>query len=422
MAAIPLNQASVATVKKELAKSRPDVRSSHLTEALAAALRRRTHASLRADLARYRDDPPIEHLNDELFQSRLKELGYQAEPRFSFEFLTAPCLIRRSDANFGRIERQRQARFRKGLSVPSDHIGRRHGHLLQRGREEENLDPSLRGPKGAVQFFERRGIGWWQAGANGDDSNGTRPTRNMASSQVACVNFLLPLAEVRNGLTATLQAVDDDVIDVVEIEEGGTKSPVEFEWIGLEHALEGPGVTSRGARSTSVDAFLIAQTPGGRRAYLMEWKYVEEYASKNLGEGARGEKRRLRYAQLYEESPSFNGKAPFDAWLFEPFYQILRLRLLADRIVRNHELGVSDAKVVVVAPEENRAYRERVTSPWFAATFPNLTISDIVRETLVHPDGAYASVSQSTLADAVRRRCGDAAASWGAYHHERYGW
>ena len=65
----------------------------------------------------------------------------------------------------------------------------------------------------------------------------------------------------------------------------------------------------------------------------------------------RARPRRRRYAHLYKESPSFNGKAPFDAWLFEPFYQILRLRLLADRMVRNRELGVSEAKVVVVVPE-----------------------------------------------------------------------
>lgn len=422
MAAIPLIEAAVAATKKALADRMPDVRSSHLSEALAAALGRRTHASLRAELASHRDDPLIERLNDESFQSRLDELGYQVDPRFSFELLKAPYIIRPSDADFGRTERQRQARFRENLSEPTDLIGHRHGHLLALGREEENLIPSLRGNDGACRFFKDRGIRWWQAGTNGDDSGGMRPTRNMVSSQVACVNFVRPLASIRHGLTAMLQAVDDDVIDVVQIEEGGTKSPVEFEWIGLGHALEGPGVTSRGANSTSVDAFLIARTPAGRRAYLLEWKYVEKYASKNLGEGSSGETRRLRYAQLYRESPSFNGKAPFDAWLFEPLYQVLRLRLLADRMVRNREFGVSDAKVVVVVPEGNRAYRDRVTSPWFATAFPNLTLSDIVRETLVHPDGAYASVSQSTLADAVRQHCGDAAASWGTYHRERYGW
>ena len=78
-----------------------------------------------------------------------------------------------------------------------------------------------------------------------------------------------------------------------------------------------------------------------------------------------------RYAHLCEESPSFNGEVPFDAWLFEPFSPILRLRLPADRMVRNRALGVSEAKVVLVVPDGNRAYRERVTSPSLDLAFPD---------------------------------------------------
>ena len=40
---------------------------------------------------------------------------------------------------FGVLERERQARFREGLSTPSDAVGRRHGYLLALGCEEENL-------------------------------------------------------------------------------------------------------------------------------------------------------------------------------------------------------------------------------------------------------------------------------------------
>ena len=325
--------------------------------------------------------------------------------------------------SFGQLERRRQAAFRKGLTIPTDAIGLKHDYLLALGREEENLFPTLRGEDGALRYFAERNIKWWQARVSGDDSDGKRPTRNMASSQIACVNFLLPLIDIPGALTAVLKAIDDDVTGVVDIEHEGTTSPVELEWIGLDHALEGPGVKSRGANSTSVDAFMVAETPGRRRrAHLMEWKYVEEYRTVDKGRGPQGETRRRRYAHLYEESPSFNRKVPFDAWLFEPFYQILRLRLLADRMVQDRELGVTEAKVVVVVPEGNRAYRERLTSPPLALAFPDRTVSGIVEETLVHPDREYASVSQSNLADAVRRRYGNATTDWGAYHRDRYGW
>ena len=324
--------------------------------------------------------------------------------------------------NFGQRERKRQAAFRKGLTTPTDPVGLRHDYLLALGCEEENLFPTLRGENGALRYFAERNIKWWQARVSGDASDGNRPTRNMASSQIACVNFLLPLIDIPGALTAVLQAIDDDVTGVVDIEHEGTSSPVELEWIGLDHALEGPRVKSRGANSTSVDAFMVAETPAGRRAYLMEWKYVEEYRTEDKGRGRQGETRRKRYAHLYKNSPSFNGKVPFDAWLFEPFYQILRLRLLADRMVRNHELGVTEAKVVVVVPEGNRAYRERVTSPPLAMAFPDRIVSGIVDETLVHPAREYASFSQSDLANAVRSRRRNETSAWGAYHRDRYGW
>ena len=324
--------------------------------------------------------------------------------------------------NFGQLERKRQAAFRKGLTTPTDAVGLKHDYLLALGCEEENLFPTLRGENGALPYFAERNIKWWQARVSGDASDGKRPTRNMASSQIACVNFLLPLIDIPGALTAMLQAIDDDVTGVVAIEHQETSSPVELEWIGLDHALEGPGVKSRGANSTSVDAFVVAETPGGRRAYLMEWKYVEEYRTEDKGEGRQGETRRRRYADLYEKSPSFNGKVPFDAWLFEPFYQILRLRLLADRMVRNRELGVTEAKVVVVVPEGNRAYRERVTSPWLAREFPSATVSHILREALVQPERAYVSVPQSLLADGVKARDGNVTVEWADYHQARYGW
>ena len=324
--------------------------------------------------------------------------------------------------NFGVLERKRQAAFRTGRTTPTDAIGLRHHYLLALGCEEENLFPTLRSENGACRYFADRNIKWWQASTSGDASDGKRPTRNMASSQIACVNFLLPLVEIPGALTAVLRAIDGDVTGVVDIEHQGTTSPVELEWIGLDHALEGPGVKSRGANSTSVDAFMVAETPTGRRAYLIEWKYVEEYRTEDKGQGRQGETRRRRYACLYEKSPSFNHTVPFDAWLFEPFYQILRLRLLADRMVWNQELGVSEAKVVVVVPEGNCAYRKRITSPWFQRKYPDQTVSEIVRQTLIHPCHAYASVSPSSLAASVRRRCGATAASWSCYQQERYGW
>lgn len=142
--------------------------------------------------------------------------------------------------SFVERERERQARFREQSSLPP-FPGYR--HLLASGYEEENLYPTLRGENGACRFFRSRGIKWWQG--IGDD--GKTPTRNMASSQIACVNFLLPLTEIPEALLAMLRAIGDDVNGWVPIEDQHIQStPAEFEWIGRGHALEGPAVKTPG--------------------------------------------------------------------------------------------------------------------------------------------------------------------------------
>ena len=60
----------------------------------------------------------------------------------------------------------------------------------------------------------------------------------MVSSQVACVNFLLPLAEIEGAILAVIRAIDGDVTSIANIEHQGNLSPVEFEWIGLGGPLE----------------------------------------------------------------------------------------------------------------------------------------------------------------------------------------
>ena len=314
-------------------------------------------------------------------------------------------------------------------SNPSDDIGTHHRHLLALGREMDNLYPSIRGADGALRFFKDRDIKWWKSSEKGGDSKGDGPTRNMASSQVACVNFLLPLVEIPGALLAALKGIDGDVRNIVDIEYQGNISPVEFEWIGLGRSLEGG--RTRGARTTSIDAFVVAETETGRkRAYLLEWKYVEQYFSSKperayKGVGQAGETRRQRYSPwFYAESSSFNpATAPeMDDFLYEPFYQIMRQRLLADRMIADSELDVTEAKVVVVVPEENLAYRELITAPPLQERFPEIkTVAEVMETALKQPGEQFAMVAPAALVDSVEADCGESAAQWIEYWRRRYG-
>lgn len=329
--------------------------------------------------------------------------------------------------NFEQAEKDRQAHFRETSPTISAE-GRMSSDisrpwLLALNYEDENLYPTIRGQDGAHRFFEERRIKWWRHGPSGDVRQVNRPTRNMASSQIACVNFLIPLVRIDRALAAVIRAVDSDVKEIVPIEQKGNASLVELEWIGEERPLEPVRRWTRGVRVTSVDAFMVAATSAGLRAYLMEWKYTERYRmGHNLGKG-NPETRQRWYSHLYnDESSSFNRTVSMDELLYEPFYQLMRLRLLADRMVKKGELGVSEAKVVVVVPEGNDAYRNRVTSPPLEKRFQDhKTVSDVFRATLKQPNAAYKVVCPSRLAAAVEQGCGDAAAEWVSYQRERYG-
>jgi hypothetical protein len=85
MSSIELTITQLTFVKKALHFDFPEIKSSHLVEAIAASLGRKTYAALRSELSSFAEDPPIESLNPDKFNRRIKELGYEPEPLYAFE-------------------------------------------------------------------------------------------------------------------------------------------------------------------------------------------------------------------------------------------------------------------------------------------------------------------------------------------------
>lgn len=82
MAAVAFTETALQNVKRGLRQSFPDRKSSHLTEALAAALGFRTHAALLDSLTRANhSDSDFVLLDDEAFIRRLFELDDDGEPQ-----------------------------------------------------------------------------------------------------------------------------------------------------------------------------------------------------------------------------------------------------------------------------------------------------------------------------------------------------
>ena len=224
----------------------------------------------------------------------------------------------------------------------------------------------------ALAYFQQNKISWW----NGEEDG---PTGHMLSSQVACVNHLF-LVRFREDLAlALLRSIEPRVRRAELIDDGY----VAFEFVGSISYLN-EGRLTRGANCTSVDAAMLGTLESGERClFLIEWKYTEEYPSKNLYGGPDGATRKLRYdALIMQQDSPFANKLP-EIYYYEPFYQLMRQTLLGWLMAGKGELECSQYRHVHVVPEANKEIN-RITSPTLK-TVPKKTLAEVWRALLVHP-------------------------------------
>jgi hypothetical protein len=99
MAAIPLAKAPLAALKKLVLDDLIQVKSSHVTEALAAALGFRTHAALQAAMTGPEEERPFVLLDTDSFLDRIRSFGYELsaeDARFDFELFGGDAPIVRT--------------------------------------------------------------------------------------------------------------------------------------------------------------------------------------------------------------------------------------------------------------------------------------------------------------------------------------
>jgi hypothetical protein len=232
-----------------------------------------------------------------------------------------------------------------------------------------NLLPAVRVP--ALALFAELGIPW-HAGIDGGPGN------HLLSSQVQCVNALMPMVGDPTRLAPAFGTVLD-VGEVLEIEPGRFLT---FEYIGptdfFGEARGGERI--RGVHCTSVDAAFLHRAPdGARELVLVEWKYTESYPLRTP-DPKRDETRRARYAAAVDDpaGPVRGDLLAFDHLLDEPFYQLTRQQLLAHALEQS---GVADrVRIVLVLPPANEVYQQSLARPEHRAL--GATVSEVWRRLL----------------------------------------
>lgn len=230
------------------------------------------------------------------------------------------------------------------------------GMFMQKEREFVLEDPILNIWEGirfdAVDYFNRNKISWWKGKAE-------EPTGHLLSSQIACINHLYFLRQRPDAVTQILKNIDPQVEKACLVDDGF----VEFEFIGDKQYLQERGFT-RGANCTSVDAVMIGLLKeGGKRLYLVEWKYTEDYASEDK---YIPERARVYDALLTSSDSPFLPTIDVKSFYYEPFYQLMRQTLLAEQCVKNKDHGVESYKHLHIVPEDNVELKTKITSPYFS--------------------------------------------------------
>ena len=248
-----------------------------------------------------------------------------------------------------------------------------------------NLHKSIR--KDAIRYFMKRIIPWhdgkpYTNSKFGELTKSGNPSNHVCCSQSQCVNVLFPFSQDPDALRMLLKKFGFDVSACLPIlnDHGEHDAFVGFEWIGIhnylmEHSGDRPArcnERSRGANFTSADfIFRFKRTDGKIQVILGEWKYTEDYKStKSKAIGSSGATRLSIYKPLIRNSGLRLGKKiKLNDLLYEPFYQMMRLQLLAaamENPTPGEGSGEMDADIVSilhVSPSANKDLRNTVTSP-----------------------------------------------------------
>jgi hypothetical protein len=294
----------------------------------------------------------------------------------------------------------------------------------------ENLYQSIR--DSAITYSLIRGIPWH------DGLKGRHlPSNHLCCSQSCCVNFLFPLMKRPDLLKAIFSHYYPEMATALPITEDKpltdkTSPFVAFEWIGKRDYL---GETSRkgmsrtrGANFTSADfTFRFRENNGRVHLILGEWKYTEEYGRSYKGSGRSGGVRKINYINFFKSPKgvfSINDDKDklYDSLFYEPFYQLMRLQLLAQEmeVCNDREMDADVVSVLHICPESNTEFRENITSESLKKMFPGKGVLEIWKELV--PEGKFKSISVEDLLDTSVRLIRADDPEWADYLMIRYGW
>lgn len=323
-------------------------------------------------------------------------------------------------------EKERYKELKPKLFIPEarcDGYYRRHPYFfcLADDYSCENLYKTIR--ECAIGYFGCRHIPWH----DGLDKRHL-PSNHLCCSQSCCVNFLYPMTTNPKLLASVFRYFYPELAEPLPVDKDlplkGSFPYMAFEWIGvrdyLGEAKRKGAERTRGAYFTSADfIFRFEREDGKIQIVLGEWKYTEDYRRLDKGIEVRKQNYHLAFNRdggVFKQ----RGENLYGALFFDPFYQLMRLQLLAQEMELSREMGADVVSVLHICPEANREFRDRVTSPHLADMFPDKGVLEIRKELV--PQDKFMSISVEDLLKTIIERVTVDDQGWADYLSTRYGW
>ena len=315
----------------------------------------------------------------------------------------------------------KKALFSRAACAKGTYKGHEYEFCLADDCSAENLHQSFR--KEAIAYFRARGIQWH----DGKDSR-TLPSNHLCCSQSCCVNFLFPMQRNDKLLAAVFRPICPEMKTPLPMAAGDISAEgglpyLSFEWIGLTDYLgetrRKPGRRTRGANYTSADfAFRFLRNDDRVQIILGEWKYTEYYGREDKGTN---QIRLDNYSEAFRRSPGvfiWSDQQLYRSLFFEPFYQLMRLQLLAQEMETNHEMGADLVTVLHIHPAANKEFTKRVTSKYLSDRFPSQGVMDTWKQLV--DQTKFTTVSVERLSELIAKARSMADPGWVKYLQTRY--
>ncbi len=326
-------------------------------------------------------------------------------------------------------EKERYAKLKSVLFSPEaqpdgTYNKKSYPFCLADGYSQENLNESFRDE--AIEYFKERKI-TWHDGIDLDGIKHCLPSCHLCCSQTMCVNTLFPMTTDPELFKNVFQVYFPEMKEAIPFHtdqslSDGSYPYICFEFVGEKTHFEGEKKwPQRGANCTSLDfAFFFRRYDGKKQLVLGEWKYTEKYKSHKLP--PKNEINQTRWDTYKDDFKIWKTDKPdiptYENYFVEPFYQLMRQSVLADKMQREKEM---DADIVVhlhISPKANREFSDTFTSPIFSK-YGN-TILEAWRS--ISPKDKFTSINSESLMTVIEQVAQDDKKSWADWLLKRYGW